>query len=137
MKNFEEKLREMSKPEIKPLQHEALLAKALENARDQSVLSWWWLSVPLYILAALLMKVMYKPQPSFLLSIREITRGGGYFALLFFLVAPVVFIVVHFWNARRIYALLGRPALGDFVRMAWFNLLMMLLSICILIFYFL
>jgi len=33
----------MTKPEIQGLKHESMLADAITNAKDKSVVSWWWL----------------------------------------------------------------------------------------------
>ncbi len=56
MKNFEDKLFHMTKPEVSQLKHQDMLANAITKAKDKSVLSWWWLSIPLYLITTLLMK---------------------------------------------------------------------------------
>ena len=70
MKNnsFEMKLAEMTKPEIPQLKHEDMLGNAISNAKDKSVVSLWWLSVPVFIVLMLLMKSVYMPGTTFALK---------------------------------------------------------------------
>jgi hypothetical protein len=135
MENFEEKLIKMTKPEVTHLKHEDMLAHAITKAKDKSVISWWWLSIPLYLIATLLMKTIFMPQTTLLLNIHDFTTREIYSSVLFFLVLPIVFIVINFISIRNIYFLSGSPKSIDFLRTAWFNVLMILFSILILIIY--
>jgi len=135
MKNFEEKLAQMTKPEVTHLKHQDMLANAISNAKDKSVISWWWLSIPLYLIATLLMKTIYMPQTTLLLNIHDFTSREIYLSVLFFLVLPIVFIVINFISIRNIYFLSGNPKSINFLRTAWFNVLMILFSILIIIIY--
>jgi len=133
--NFEKKLSDMTKPEIPDLKHEDLLAGAIINAKDKSVVSWWWLSVPLFIIMMLLMKSFYMPGTSLISNIHELAGKEKYMSLIFFLISPIVLIVVNLLSIRRIYYLSGNPKPVNFLETVWFNVLIILLSFLILIIY--
>jgi len=135
MENFEEKLTQMTKPEVTYLKHQDMLANAITKAKDKSVISWWWLSIPLYLIAALVMKTIFMPQTNLRLNIHEFSNREIYSSVLFFLVLPIVFIVINFISIRNIYFLSGSPKSISFLQTAWFNVLMILFSILILIIY--
>ena len=67
--NFEEGLVQMTKPEVTKIKHQDMLADAIARSKDTSVLSWWWLSVPGYVIATLLMKSIYMPHSSYLSNV--------------------------------------------------------------------
>ena len=135
MQNFEEKLAQMTKPEVTHLKHQDMLASAIIKAKDKSVISWWWLSIPLYLIATLLMKTIFMPQTTLRLNIHEFASRELYLSVLFFLMLPIVFIVINFISIRNIYFLLGSPKSINFLRIAWFNVLILIFSILILIIY--
>ncbi len=132
---FKEGLEQMTKPEISQLSHQDILVKALISAKDKSTVSWWWLCVPLYIVAALLMKSFYT-HTRLLSNVHEISVHQKYTSLLFFVVVPVVFMIVNLLSIRRIYFLSGSPKIISFLSIIWFNVLMVILSLFILIIYF-
>jgi hypothetical protein len=135
MKNFEEKLAQMTKPEVTHLKHQDMLASAITKAKDKSVISWWWLSIPLYLIATFLMKTIFMPQTTLRLSIHEFAIREMYSSVLFFLVLPIVFIIINFISIRNIYFLSGSPKSISFLQTAWFNVLMIIFSILILLIY--
>jgi len=135
MENFEETLTQMTKPEVTHLKHQDMLANAITKAKDKSVISWWWLSIPLYLIATLLMKTIFMPQTTLILNIHDFTSKEIYSSVLFFFVLPIVFIVINFISIRNIYFLSGSPKSISFLRTAWFNVLMIIFSILILIIY--
>ena len=135
MDKFEKKIIEMSKPEISKLKHQDILTDAIIKAKDKSVLSWWWLSIPLYIIAALLMKTFFMPHTTLISNIHELTGSEKYSSLLFFLILPVVFITINFLSIRKIYFLSGNPKTIKFLKAVWFNMLLIVASILILIIY--
>ena len=61
MENFEDKLTGMTKPEVTQLKHQDMLANSISKAKDKSVLSWWWLSIPLYIISMLITEDYCQP----------------------------------------------------------------------------
>jgi hypothetical protein len=133
--NFEEKLLRMTKPEVSNLKHQDMLAKAITKAKDKSVLSWWWLSIPLYIIAMLLMKSAFMPNTTLISNIHELAIKERYTSILFFLVVPIVFIIVNLLSIRKIYYLSGNPKTLYFLQTIWYNVLMLVLCILILLIY--
>ena len=61
MEDLQEILSEMSKPEVQDLKHQKALADLIVRGKRKIVLSLWWLSVPVFVIAALLMEQFYKP----------------------------------------------------------------------------
>jgi hypothetical protein len=134
-KNFEEKLIQMTKPEVSKLKHQDLLSRAIANARDKSVFSWWWLSVPLYVVATLLMKTMFIRNTTLISNIHEFAAKQKSLAILFFIIVPIVFITLNFISIRKIYILSNRNKIISLLEEAWFNFLMIAISVFILIVY--
>jgi hypothetical protein len=134
LKNFEDRLARITKPEISELKHEDMLANALIKAKDKSAVSWWWLAIPLYIIGAFLMKAFFTHTTLFS-NIREMSSREKYASLLFFVVIPIVFLVLNLINIRKIYLLSGSSKNFSFFKLVWFNLLMIFLSIFIIIIY--
>ncbi len=137
MEDFEKKLFEMTKPEVTNLMHQELLADAIIKTKDKSALSFWWLSVPLYIIAALLMKTLFIPGTTLISNIHELESIQKYLSLIFFLIVPVVFIVINLLSVKRIYFLSGNPDKIQFLQKVWYNVIIIIASILTLIFYFL
>ena len=135
MKNFEQELLQMTKPEVTQLKHQDMLLNSITKAKDKSVLSWWWLSIPLYILASLLMKSFFMPSSNFVSNLQELTSREKCSSFLFFIVLPIFFIVINFMSIRNIYFLSGRPKTARFLNAVWFNTLIIIASIIILIIY--
>ena len=135
MKNFEDKLLQMTKPEVCQLKHQDMLANAITNAKDKSVLSWWWLSIPLYLIAALLMKSFFIPSTTLMSNVYNLSSKLKYSSILFFVVLPIVFIVINFMSIRKIYFLLGSQKSINFIQVVWYNVLIIIASILVLIIY--
>ena len=135
MKNFEEKLIQMTKPEVSQLKQQEMLANAITKAKDKSVVSWWWLCIPLYIIATLLMKTFFMPGTTLISNIYELTGRERYSSIIFFLILPIVFIIINFISIRKIYLLSGSPKTINFIRAIWFNALIIIFSILVLIIY--
>ena len=133
--NFEMKLTEMTKPEIPHLKHEELLANAIVNAKDKSVVSLWWLSVPLFIILMLLMKTIYMPGTTLKGSLKGLAGSEKYISMVFFLISPLVLILVNAFSIRKIYFLSGNPKVMNFLQAVWHNILMIILSLLVLIIY--
>ncbi len=132
---FEELLIHMRKPNVNQLKHQDMLAEALERAKDKSVLSWWWLSIPLYIIAALLMKTLFVPNTTLVSNLHDFANKQEYTASLLFLLIPILFIVINFASIRKIYFLSGNPTPISFLPRAWFNVLMIIASVLIIVIY--
>lgn len=133
--NFEKKLKEMKKPEITNLRHEDMLAKAIINARDKSVVSLWWLSIPVFITAMLMMKSIYMPGTSLISNLNDLASSQKYIYIIFFIVSPLVLIIVNIQTIRNIYILSGKPKSLNFLESVWVNVVMVVLSVLVLIIY--
>jgi hypothetical protein len=133
--NFEKKLAEMTKPEIKQLKHEEMLINAIINAKDKSVVSFWWLSIPVFIILMLLMKSVYMPGTTLITNIHDLTGREKYMTMMFFLISPVAMIIFNVFSIRKIYLLSGSPKPISFLPTVWFNVLITALSVLILLIY--
>jgi hypothetical protein len=125
--DFEEKLVQMTKPEVNQLKHQDTLAKAIANAKDKTVLIWWWLIIPLYLISMLLMKSFFMPNTNLISNIHELTTRQKFVTYIFFLILPVFFILLNIISIRKVYHLSGN------FKSVWLNILMILFSILILI----
>jgi len=127
MQKFEEKLIQMTKPDVLHLKHEDMLANAITKAKDKSVVSLWWLIIPLYIVAALTMKTIFMPRTTLLSNLHELTSNESY--------TSVVFIIINVKSMRNIYFLSGNPKMITFLKETWYHVLILILSVLILIIY--
>jgi hypothetical protein len=137
MENFEEKLIKMTKPEISQLKHQDMLEKAIINARDKSVVSLWWLCIPIYLVAALIMKSIYIPKISFISTFHELIDNQGYMAVLLFIVLPAILIIINLLTIRQLFYLYGNTKAFVFIKTVKAQVLIIILSLLILIIYFL
>jgi hypothetical protein len=126
---------EMTKPEVTQLRREDILADAIINAKDKSVVSWWWLSVPVFIILMLLMKSYFMPETTLITNIHEFAGREKYMSLIFFLISPIVLIVVNVFSIRKLYFLSGNPKSLNFLEIVWFNIVIIALSVVILLIY--
>ncbi|MGA2407970.1 MAG: hypothetical protein ABSF81_14635 [Bacteroidales bacterium] len=125
----------MTKPEVTQLRREDILADAIINAKDKSVVSWWWLSVPVFIILMLLMKSYFMPGTTLITNIHEFAGREKYMSLIFFLISPIVLIVVNVFSIRKLYFLSGSPKSLNFLEIVWFNIVIIALSVVILLIY--
>jgi magnesium-transporting ATPase (P-type) len=133
--NFEEKLKQMTKPEINQLKHQDMLADAITKAKDKSVVSWWWLIIPLYVISTLLMKTFFIPDTTLISNIHEFTSRQRFTSTIFLLILPIIFILVSFFNIRKIYFLSGNSKSVNLLKRVWLDILTILFSTLILIIY--
>jgi hypothetical protein len=117
------------------LRREDILADAIINAKDKSVVSWWWLSVPVFIILMLLMKSYFMPETTLITNIHEFAGREKYMSLIFFLISPIVLIVVNVFSIRKLYFLSGNPKSLNFLEIVWFNIVIIALSVVILLIY--
>jgi hypothetical protein len=135
MQNFEKKLTQMTKPEVSELKHQEMLANAIRKAKDKSVVSWWWISIPGYIIATLLMKTVFMPGTTLISNISDMVTREKYSSILFFLIVPIAFIIINIISIRKVHFLSGSPKTLNFLWEVWFNVLIIIFSILILIIY--
>jgi len=133
--NFEKNLSEMTKPKITHLKHEDMLANAIINAKDKSVVSLWWLSIPVFITLMLIMKVLYMPGSSLISNMHDLAIRQKFISLIFFLVVPILLIIFNLFSIRKVYFLSGSPKSINFLEIVLSNVLIIVLSVLILIIY--
>ena len=92
---FEEKLIQMTKPEVNQLKHQDMLAKAISNAKDKTVLSLLWLIIPLFIISMLLIKSLFMPNTTLSSGIHDLAISQRFVAYTFFLILPIIFILIN------------------------------------------
>jgi hypothetical protein len=132
---FEKKLFQMTKPEVNQLKHQDMLADAVANSKDKTVLSLWWLIIPLYIIIMFLMKSLFMPNASLSSSINELMTKQRFLAYLFFLISPTIFILINLISVRKVYVLSGSPKSLNFLKTVWLNVLIIIFFIFVLIVY--
>src|SRR5215469_13956062 len=93
--NFEDILKNMEKPGVPELKHATMLPGMIAKVKDRSVVSLWWLFIPLYVIAALLMKSFYVPDTSLTSLLHEFSREKTYTSVLLFYVLPAFLIVIN------------------------------------------
>jgi archaellum biogenesis protein FlaJ (TadC family) len=133
--NFEMKLTEMTKPKIPHLKHEDMLGNAIINAKDKLVVSLWWLSVPAFIVLMLIMKSVYMPGTTFVSNLKEMEQQNKLVSILFYLISPIVLIIINAFSIRKIYFLSGSPKSAAFLQAAWLNIMVIALAAVVLMMY--
>jgi hypothetical protein len=133
--NFEMKLTEMTKPEIPHMKHEDMLGNAIVNAKDKSVVSLWWLSVPAFIVLMLVMKSVYMPGTTLVSNMKEMELQNNFVSIIFFLVSPAVLILINALSIRKIYFLSGSPKSATFLQAVWLNIMVIAFAVVVLIMY--
>ena len=133
--SFEMKLKEMSKPEIPHLKHEDMLGNAIVNAKDKSVVSLWWLSVPAFIVLMLIMKSIYMPGSTLVSNMNEMAVRNKLVSIVFFLISPVVLIIINALSIKKIYFLSGSPKSFTFLQTVWLNIMVIAFAVVVLIMY--
>lgn len=132
---FEAELKQMTKPKINELEHEQIITKAIINARANSVLSWWWLFIPVYVIAMFCMKSLFVPAATLISEIKNFSHEQRFVAAIFFIITPITFIAVNFISIKRVYFLSGNPKSISFLKFLWMNVVSIIASIIILIIY--
>jgi hypothetical protein len=119
----------MTKPENKEL------SSLIQNAKDISAVAFWWLAVPAYITVMLMMKSIYMPGTSLISNLKQLATSQQYIYIVFFIVSPLVLILVNILTIRNIYNLSGRPKSLNFLEGIWVNALLIVISALVLIIY--
>ena len=81
------------------------------------------------------MKSFYMPDSTLISGIHEWAGKERFLSVLAFLILPVVFIILNAISIRRIYFLSGNPKTIYFLQAVWFNVLIIIFSIFILVIY--
>jgi hypothetical protein len=125
----------MTKPEIPHLKHEDMLGNAIVNAKDKSVVSLWWLSVPAFIILMLIMKSIYMPGTTLVSNMNEMAAQNKLVSIIFFLIGPLVLIIINAFSIRKIYFLCGSPKSATFLQSVWLNIMVIAFAVVVLIMY--
>ncbi len=133
--DFGKKSEIMTKPEIQGLKHETLLANVIINAKDISVVSLWWLSVPVFVILMLMKKTTFMPGTTLISNMHEMESTQKYVSLIFFLISPLILIIINAFSIRKIYFLSGSPKSFNFLGTIWYNELIIIFSLVIIIIY--
>lgn len=128
-------LSKMSKPEIKSLQHENILADAITNSKDKSALSFWWIIIPLFVIAAYWMKSYFMPGSSFPSNLKELADKHKYAANLIFILVPAVLIIINLMSIKKLYFLSGSFLSLKLLSAVAVNLLIIFLSFIVVLVY--
>lgn len=102
MKNFENILSEISKPEIGELKHQDMLADRMIRVKRKTAYTWWWILLPFYIIATLMLKSLYfgnYPPEHFL---KQFLVRNNTISFLLFAGLPAITAVIHFLELRKI-----------------------------------
>ena len=133
--SIEEMLIVMSKPEIKNLQHEDMLAEIIIDSKDKSVLSFWWIIIPLFVIAAYWMKSYFVPGSSFPSNLSELTEKNSYAANLIFVLIPAVLIAINFLSVKSLYFFSGSHFTKKLLSSAALNILVIIFSMIVMLVY--
>ncbi len=133
MKSFEETLVAMPKPEVRELKHQEAFLHAITKIRDWNVVSLWWVLIPLYVLAMLVMHSLYMPISGFRSGLRELTGKGGIVVPVISIGVPALLLVVNALKIRTLYSLCGGRPSRTFVRAMIVPLLVIVLCLLCLI----
>lgn len=135
MEDIEDILHQMTKPAVAELKHQEMLTNTIIAAKEKSVLSGWWLSIPLYLLAMLLMKSFFIPATTMFSNLHQLAHQMKYTSILFFVIVPIVFIILNFISIRKIYFFSGSTWSITFLKYVWLNVFIIFVSLVILFIY--
>ncbi len=133
MKTFEDELNQMSKPEVGYLRHENLLAKSISRVQDKSRVSLWWISIPVYMLSAFIMKGFYTHNFSIASSLHEIFSMNGYLRGLVFFALPAILIVANLTSIRQLMFLYGSSEKTALYKLIYSEALVVFLSLIVML----
>ncbi len=131
MDSFEESLEKMTKPSVDKLKHERVLSELIVSSRGRSVLAGWWLSIPLYLIAALVMKSMYVNNSGVIDNLLQIKASSGLY-WVYMLVIPLGVMIMNIRILMVQYRESAAPSLPSLLSVYWYNALMILMSIMLL-----
>ncbi len=103
MDKFEKKLQEISKPEIQELKHQQIIMERILAQNRKTALTWWWAFIPLYVMAAFIMKSWYIPAGGTLTYIKEFISGNPSLSFILFGGLPFLAMLVNMLGVKNIY----------------------------------
>jgi hypothetical protein len=135
--NLEDGFIKMTKDEVAKIEHQTIMFDTILRSKDTLVLSGWWLSIPLFVIAMLLMKSVYMPNTSLISNIHEFKGGEKYISFFIFVIIPLFSIILNINTIRKINYFSVPHERSSIVEVKWFNHLLIVFSMCVLIIYFL
>ena len=132
-RNFEDKLIHMTKPGVTNLKHQDMLADAVLKAKEKSIVSWWWICIPLFIISMLIMKSMFMPGTSLISNIQDYSEKEKYSAAFFFIIVPAVLIIVNLLSIRKVFKFYGSPKESSFLEIVWLNVAIIIFSVLVIV----
>jgi hypothetical protein len=133
--NFEDKLIQMTKPEVTNLKHQEILSDAVLKAKEKLIVSWWWICVPLFIICMLIMKSMFMPGTSLISNIQDYAEKEKYQSLFLFIIVPVALIIANILSIRKVFKFYGSPMEKSFIEIVLFNIVIIVFSVFVLAIY--
>lgn len=131
MDSFEESLEKMTKPGVDELNHERALSELIVDSGNRSVLAGWWLSIPLYLTAALVMKAMYVNNSGLIDNLHHLKASSGLY-WIYMLVIPLGVMIMNIRVLMVQCRASAAPSLPSLLGVHWYNALMILMSILLL-----
>jgi hypothetical protein len=130
--NFEDILKNMEKPDVNDLKHAAMLPGMISKTKGRSVVSLWWLFIPLYVIATLLMKSFYVPGTSLTSLLHDFASSKTYTSVLLFYILPVLLIIINIASIKQLYFLYGSLTKTGFLKIVWSQLIIIIISLLVL-----
>lgn len=125
----------MTKPEVTDLKHQEMLSDAIIKAKEKSVMSWWWISIPLFIICMLIMKSMFMHGTSLISNLKEYSEKEKLASFFLFIVVPSILIILNLISIRKVFKFYGSPKETGFLNIVWFNVAIIFFSIFAIIIY--
>jgi hypothetical protein len=132
IENFEDTLMNMEKPDVHELKHEAMLPDIIARTKDRSVVSLWWLFIPLYIIAMLVMKSLYVPNTSLFSFLHDFADQQTSTSVLLFNILPVLLIIINIISVKQLYFLYGSLTKAAFLKIVWSQVFIIIISLLVL-----
>jgi len=136
MESFEEQLSKMSLPETGNPQHRQLLLRQVAKLKEERTLSLWWISIPLFMIAAFYMRSFYIHNAAWASGLEEFLNRQKILGALLFAAVPGLLMLLNIFRIKKIHFLSGSPALLEFIGIIWLNLLQTAIAlVCIAIYF--
>lgn len=134
MEDLQKILTGMSKPEVPPLKHQEALSRLVIQGKRRMAVSVWWLAVPVFMVAAFVMKEFYKPGSTLGSSIRDFKERNFLLSFLLFVFVPLVVAGIQVRQICQPDP--GRPfRWAGRLRAGWLYGLFLIISLVIIILY--
>jgi hypothetical protein len=130
--DFEDTLKNMEKPGVQDLKHEAMLPGMIAKTKSRTVVSLWWLFIPLYVIATLLMKSFYVPGTSLTSLLHDFESSKTYTSVLLFYILPALLIIINIISIKQLYFLYGSLTKTGFLKIVWSQLIIIIISLLVL-----